>query len=460
LGKQLKVLAAERLLKAVSLLYQKGPTVNYRGPSNPLSIIPMRNLSVAVFTLCAVFLAGCSDSSGPKVGPLTTIAIKAGSDNQSALAGTVVPGPIIVTPTDNAGHTIPQESATFAVIAGGGTIANTTGTVNSDGTITAPAWTLGKSVVPQQLQVTIAGKTQVINATVKTLYQVDLRFFGRTLTSPQAALFTNAAARIRALVTGPLPPVNGEGAQPSQCGATGVADLTAADIINGVRIYASIDSIDGKDSVLAQSGPCYVRSETDVRTVIGVMKFDSADINSLAANGNLQEVILHEMLHVVGVGTYWDSLPGNKNLLINYGPDVAYIGPGGIAGCKAFGAVNTCATSVPVEGDQGGDGTVNSHWDEFTFGNELMTGFLNAGTNPLSIMTIESLQDLGYVVNTADADTYPNATTVKRWNLKSSFRLDDILSPATPRTVWEKGLPHKPRPLPSGVRGGNARIKP
>ena len=130
----------------------------------------MRNLSVAALTLCAAFLAACSDSSGPKLGPLTTIAIKSGSDNQTALAGTVIPGPITVTPTDNGGHTVPEQTATFAVIAGGGTIANTTGTLNADGSITAPAWTLGKSVIPQQLQVTIAGKTQVINATVKTAY--------------------------------------------------------------------------------------------------------------------------------------------------------------------------------------------------------------------------------------------------------------------------------------------------
>ncbi len=416
----------------------------------------MRNLSVAALTLCAAFLVGCSDSSGPNLGPLTTIAIKSGSDNQTALAGTVVPGPIVVTPTDNAGHTIPQETATFAVIAGGGTIANTTGTVNSDGTITAPAWTLGKSVIPQQLQVTIAGKTQVINATVKTAYTVDLRFFGRTLTVSQSALFTNAAARIRAMVIAEPPQVNGSGASPSSCGATGVADLTSADIIDGVLIYASIDSIDGKDSVLAQSGPCYVRSLTDVRTVIGIMKFDSADINSLDVNGNLQEVILHEMLHVVGVGTYWDSLPGNKNLLINYGPNVAYIGAGGIAGCKALGAVNTCATSVPVEGTQGGDGTINSHWRETTFGNELMTGFLNRGTNPLSVMTIRSLEDLGYVTNPADADTYPDANTIKQWNLRASFRLDDISATPTPG-VWEKPLKRSPRSIPSGSSAKDLR---
>jgi hypothetical protein len=456
LGKQLKVLAAERLQKAVLLLHAIGCAVDYRGPSNPLSVIPMRKLPVAALTLCAAFLAGCSDSSGPKLGPLTTLAIKAGGDNQTALAGTVVSGAIIITPTDNAGRTIPGESATFAVIAGGGTIANTTGTLNADGTFTAPAWTLGKSVVPQQLQVTIAGKTAVINATVRTSYKVDLRFFGRTLTASQSALFTNAAARIRALVTGQPPVVNGAGASPSSCGATGVADLTSGDIIDGVLIYASIDSIDGKDSVLAQSGPCYVRSDADVRTAIGIMKFDSADINSLDVNGNLQEVILHEMLHVVGIGVYWDSLPGNKNLLINYGPNVAYIGAGGIAGCKAFGAVNTCATSVPVEGSQGGDGTINSHWRETTFGNELMTGFLNRGTNPLSVMSIRSLEDLGYVTNPADADTYPDANTVKTWNLRASFRLDDISATPTPG-VWEKPLKRNPRSLPSGISAQNLR---
>jgi hypothetical protein len=417
----------------------------------------MRNLSVAALTFCGLFLAACSDSSGPGLGPLTTIAIKAGGDNQTALAGTVVPGPIIVTPTDNAGHTIPGETATFAVIAGGGTIANTTGTVNADGTITAPAWTLGKSVVPQKLQVTIGGKTQIINATVQTSYKVDLRFFGRTLTSSQSALFTNAAARIRAMVTGAPPIVNATGASPSSCGATGVPDLTSGDLIDGVRIYASIDSIDGIDSTLAQSGPCYVRSDTDVRTAIGIMKFDSADINSLDINGNLQEVILHEMLHVVGVGVYWDSLPGNKNLLINYGPNVAYIGAGGIAGCKALGAVNTCATSVPVEGDQGGDGTINSHWDEFTFGNELMTGFLNAGTNPLSVMTIRSLEDVGYVTNPAAADPYPNANTLKHWNLTSSLRLDGFSTASIQKTRWEKPLGRYARSLPSGVSRRNLR---
>jgi hypothetical protein len=110
-----------------------------------------------------------------------------------------------------------------------------------------------------------------------------------------------------------------------------------------------------------------------------------------------------------------------------------------------------------VEGDQGGDGTINSHWDEFTFGNELMTGFLNHGTNPLSVMTIRSLEDLGYVTNPAAADAYPDANTVKTWNLTSSFRLNGFSSTPIQKTRWEKPLARYARSLPSGVSKRNLR---
>jgi hypothetical protein len=39
-------------------------------------------------------------------------------------------------------------------------------------------------------------------------------------------------------------------------------------------------------------------------------------------------------------------------------------------------------------------------------GNELMTGFLSAGTNPLSAITSASMRDMGYVVNDAPSDAY------------------------------------------------------
>ena len=46
---------------------------------------------------------------------------------------------------------------------------------------------------------------------------------------------------------------------------------------------------------------------------------------------------------------------------------------------------------MPIEGLPFGPGPANSHWDEDTFFNELMTGFLNGASskfvNPMSRMT-------------------------------------------------------------------------
>jgi hypothetical protein len=411
----------------------------------------MRHLSAAALIAAIAFVSACSDSSGPAVGG---VIVRSGN-NQTALAGTTLATPIVVALTDGNGQIVSGQTASFSVVAPTGvsssvigTISSTTGTVNADGSVTAPTWTLGKSADPQQLQATIGSQSAVINATVQTSYQIDVRFFGRTLTAAQKALFTNAANRIRAFVVGQLPPVttsNTNVSDTTTCGATGVANLSEQ--IPGVIIFASIDSIDGPRKILAQSGPCYIRTNSaglDFRTSVGIMKFDSADINNLDINGNLQEVITHEMMHVVGFGSFWDST--DENLLINYGTNVSYNGAGGIAGCQQLGAAVTCASSVPVEGVQGGAGTINSHWREITFGNELMTGFLNTGTNPLSVMSIRSLADLGYTVNPAAADPY---TLPAGTNLRASFRINDVTATPTPGE-WERpALPHPPRGLPT-----------
>src|SRR5262249_45028941 len=55
-------------------------------------------------------------------------------------------------------------------------------------------------------------------------------------------------------------------------------------------------------------------------------------------------------------------------------------------------------------------GTVNGHWREVAFGNELMVGFLPASPK-LSVVTVGVLEDLGYTVNYAGADAYVHTFT-------------------------------------------------
>ena len=60
---------------------------------------------------------------------------------------------------------------------------------------------------------------------------------------------------------------------------------------------------------------------------------------------------------------------------------------------------------VPVE-NTGGPGTRGGHWRETVFRNELMSGFIAAAGNPLSRLTVASLQDLGYQVDLDAAEAY------------------------------------------------------
>ena len=44
---------------------------------------------------------------------------------------------------------------------------------------------------------------------------------------------------------------------------------------------------------------------------------------------------------------------------------------------------------------EGGSGTAGSHWDDATYGNELMTGYIDQ-SNYFSSMSAASFGDLGY----------------------------------------------------------------
>jgi hypothetical protein len=156
--------------------------------------------------------------------------------------------------------------------------------------------------------------------------------------------------------------------------------------------------IDGPGGILGQAGPTGSITEGGfVLSTGGTMIIDSADIDLLSGNGQLSDVIAHEIGHILGIGTLWVD-----NGLYTNGSG-RYTGAFGLAAYRS--EFDASATFVPVELD-GGPGTANGHWDELApvvdaagrpLTEELMTGYL--GTNPyLSQTTIQSLRDLGFVV--------------------------------------------------------------
>ncbi len=277
-----------------------------------------------------------------------------------------------------------------------------------------------------------ANKTVTVNLNCTTPgtsnYDIDLRFV-TSVTPSQQTIFEDAAARWSQIVIGDLPDVMVN----KPANACGVGDPAINELVDDVLIQVFVASIDGANGVLAQAGPCWIRT-TGSLPLQGVMVFDSADIDNLETSGSLGDTVLHEMGHVLGIGILWDNLG-----LLNFTPDATGVScvnstnnPNpNFSGTMAVTEYASLGGSgnVPVE-DEFGAGTKCSHWDEGVFDTEVMTGFIDIGSsNPLSRMTAASLGDLGYTVNANAADAYsiPTCSPICTTAINGQFQLKEIL---------------------------------
>jgi subtilisin-like proprotein convertase family protein len=223
----------------------------------------------------------------------------------------------------------------------------------------------------------------------RAAFAIRVRFLGG-LSATQQAVFEQAAARWSAIITGNLPDIN-----------------TDVGIVDDVVIDAEGTPIDGQSGILGQAGPTRVRPGS-LLPARGIMSFDTADLARMEAEGSLLNVIIHEMGHVLGLGTLWQNL----GLLQGAGTaNPVFTGANAMREYATLIGANV-PTPVPVANTRG-PGTRDGHWRESVFGNELMTGFLNGGANPLSRMTIAALQDMGYEVNLNAADPYVLPTALQ-----------------------------------------------
>lgn len=211
----------------------------------------------------------------------------------------------------------------------------------------------------------------------------DIQLVYSGMTASQQAIFERAAAKWESIITSDLPNATFNG-----------------QTVDDLLINASAVAIDGRGGVLGQAGPDRFRGGTRL-PYHGAMQFDTADMAAMEANGTLQGVVMHEMGHVLGIGTLWAA----KGLIVGAGTSSSrFIGPQATAAYNAL--FGTTASGVPLE-TAGGSGTRDAHWKESVFGNEIMTGFVGPGTSlPVSRVTIASLADLGYTVNLAAADPF------------------------------------------------------
>lgn len=208
-------------------------------------------------------------------------------------------------------------------------------------------------------------------------YNVEVRFEGDWTPGLQVAVL-DAANLIASVVTGDVP-------------AALVAGGAAAWVVDDVQITAELGPIDGEGGVVGQGGPTAIRVGSDL-PALAWMRFDEADAAAMQDQGAWGGIVLHEMLHDLGFGTLWAALG-----LVEIDEDGAfYTGANGNAWYQALHPDLAAQTGgrIPIETD-GGAGTAYTHWDEATFGDEVMTGYVDGETH-VSAMTIGSLADLGY----------------------------------------------------------------
>ena len=209
-------------------------------------------------------------------------------------------------------------------------------------------------------------------------YNVELVFKGTWSDEAKAAAYA-AAENISDMVTGDLPDYNG---------------------IDDIRITLTSTSIDGTGGTWGKGGTDILRSGSYLPST-GHVTIDAADIPNALKLGLLDDLLEHEMMHAMGFGTTWSAM----GLVDNYNGDLRF------NGANATHAYNTFYSSlaandplsdkgVPIETD-GGSGAAGKHWDETTFGKEIMTTTLNY-SNTVSPLTIAALEDMGYQTTYAD----------------------------------------------------------
>ena len=267
---------------------------------------------------------------------------------------------------------------------------------------------------PSTLEVTVGGKD------VET-YDVDLVFLEEG-TNSQNNIMREAAERWEAVI--------GQGAvdfdysgNPAPAGNCGPGSPIANDVVDDIRIYVTIDSIDGGGgsggNILGRAAPCTWRiqlwqapgsSRTDTidkQVIRGLIELDEFDVGRMENQGVLQSVVTHELAHVLGFGTIWPTHGRLVNPSVPNSPnaDTHFDGPLTIAAFDAAGGAGYGGGKVPVE-NSGVRGSADAHWRQSVFEDEMMTPFLSGSTQPMSAITLESLYEIGYEINLNEAESF------------------------------------------------------
>lgn len=278
--------------------------------------------------------AGCSD--GP-VDPLVEnpnvparIVVVVGDAQTGVMARALADDPTMRVEND-AGVGIDGATVRFTVVQGDGTIEFETAVSDSTGEASGGKWTLGALPGENRLQVSVAALAPVeIVAHAESPYSIETRIVG-TITRAQRAAVDAAVERWQSVIVSELDDV----ALVSAANSCFQGQPAISENVDDLLIFVEFADIDGVGGVLGQAGPCYVRTQGTL-PIMGFLQLDARDLAQLELSGMLNDVVLHEIGHVIGIGTIWPDL----GLLAGAGgADPLFTGAGAISAYRMVGGL-------------------------------------------------------------------------------------------------------------------------
>ncbi|GAA0504823.1 excalibur calcium-binding domain-containing protein [Deinococcus depolymerans] len=245
----------------------------------------------------------------------------------------------------------------------------------------------------------LCGLTVAGAAPAQSPFQIELRLLGRPLTAGQQATVREAARQVSGLIASPFVPVRVNI-------PAGDCDRRLPAVQGTVRnLIVFVVVRDLGDDVYATGMPCDLQDRTYL-PIYGVVDLNSRGLTDLP-RVDLLDTMLHELLHVLGVGTLWEAdsrvsrngETDGRSFIRRDGRSLVYTAPRAVAAYRALGGRGR---GIPLDPDGG-------HWDGRAVCAEILSGSAGNFTgrvNPVSPVTLAALEDLGYRVNLLAASRY------------------------------------------------------
>lgn len=222
-------------------------------------------------------------------------------------------------------------------------------------------------------------------------FPIDVRFIGDVPDDVRAAARA-AAARWMQVLVGPGVPY-----QATQSGGSCGFAPALTERVPGVVVFVRMSAPDSLVSAGANGGSCAVRPGTLI-TFEGGITVSTPGLENSRQAGYLGTIFLHELGHVLGIGTNWFASPYLHDAT---GANPVFAGPKAMQAAFEVGASASAATPVPIS--RPGESGALTHWRTPALGNDIM---LSGGGSALTVVSVAALGDLGYAVSLSAVDPY------------------------------------------------------